>query len=132
MVREETRITDALGFPLKVKVSIGDHASLGCHRVSMDYETGLVAAEAEHRIEIQSGQSPSELTDTVSHEVYHMFCSIRHLITADEETQAEVFGQLVRYVCEACNDNADFEAMVQKGTKAWADVPDGWLEELRG
>lgn len=28
-------------------------------------------------------------------------------------------------------DEQAFEALVQKGTQAWADVPDDWLEELR-
>jgi len=29
-------------------------------------------------------------------------------------------------------DKAEFDKLVQKGTQAWADVPDNWLEELRG
>jgi len=29
-------------------------------------------------------------------------------------------------------DEAEFNKLVEKGTKAWADVPDNWLEELRG
>lgn len=29
-------------------------------------------------------------------------------------------------------NEAEFDKLVQKGTKAWADVPDDWLEELRG
>jgi hypothetical protein len=28
-------------------------------------------------------------------------------------------------------DEAEFDKLVQKGTQAWADVPDGWLESLR-
>ncbi len=28
-------------------------------------------------------------------------------------------------------DKGEFDRLVQKGTKAWADVPDNWLEELR-
>jgi hypothetical protein len=27
---------------------------------------------------------------------------------------------------------SDFEQMVEKGTKAWADIPDDWVDELRG
>jgi hypothetical protein len=29
-------------------------------------------------------------------------------------------------------DETEIEKMVEKGTKAWAGVPDNWLEELRG
>ena len=29
-------------------------------------------------------------------------------------------------------NEAEFNAMVEKGTVAWKDVPDDWLEELRG
>lgn len=29
-------------------------------------------------------------------------------------------------------DEAEFNAMVEKGTKAWAGTPDGWVDELRG
>ena len=29
-------------------------------------------------------------------------------------------------------NEAEFKEMVRKGTPAWADVPDDWLEELRG
>lgn len=29
-------------------------------------------------------------------------------------------------------DAAAFDEMVRKGTQAWADVPDDWLENLRG
>lgn len=48
-----------------------------------------------------------------------------------------------RYVCECEGwqsqaqplpkfDQAEFDGLVDKGTRAWADTPDKWLEELRG
>lgn len=33
---------------------------------------------------------------------------------------------------QATLDEAAFEELVRKGTQAWADVPDNWLENLRG
>lgn len=92
-------ITDALGFPLRVKIEYGDFEIAARHITTEDASTGLVSSDAEHRIEMKYGLRLEELVDFASHEVYHLFFSIRHLITADEETQAEVFGQLVRHVC---------------------------------
>ncbi len=36
--------------------------------------------------------------------------------------------------CDLKYDEEEFNLMVEKGTKAWADVPDinSWLEEIRG
>ena len=31
-----------------------------------------------------------------------------------------------------CGITARLNALIESGTKAWADVPDGWLEDLRG
>ena len=35
-------------------------------------------------------------------------------------------------VDETAKDRHEFEEMVKKGTKAWADTPDDWVDELRG
>jgi hypothetical protein len=35
-------------------------------------------------------------------------------------------------VDETAKDRHEFEEMVKKGTKAWADTPDGWVDDLRG
>jgi hypothetical protein len=32
----------------------------------------------------------------------------------------------------ALREAIEFEEMVKKGTKAWADTPDGWVDDLRG
>lgn len=37
----------------------------------------------------------SSLIVVSAHEVYHLFKSIRPLVSCDEETEAEVFGELV-------------------------------------
>ena len=35
-------------------------------------------------------------------------------------------------VVKTAKDRHEFEEMVKKGTKAWADTPDDWVDELRG
>jgi hypothetical protein len=35
-------------------------------------------------------------------------------------------------VDETAKDQHEFAEMVKKGTKAWADTPDGWVDDLRG
>ena len=35
-------------------------------------------------------------------------------------------------VIQALRQAIEFEEMVQKGTKAWADTPDDWVDDLRG
>jgi hypothetical protein len=35
-------------------------------------------------------------------------------------------------VDETAKDRHEFEEMVKKGTKAWADTPDNWVDDLRG
>lgn len=61
---------------------------------------GLVSADAPHTIQLQRGLDPLYLTEVISHEVYHLFYSVRHLITVDEEEQATIFGQLVKHIHE--------------------------------
>jgi hypothetical protein len=90
--------TDSLGFPLKVRILVGDFEKDGRH-VAYENETGEVAPDCEHRIEIRDGLSDAYLAEVVSHEVYHLFYSIRRLITVDEETESQVFGQLVNRAC---------------------------------
>lgn len=88
-------VTDALGFPLTLSIAVCEMDGAGRHTT---YETpeGEVTAMARHRIEIAAGLDPGELVNACAHEAYHLFYSVRALITADEETQAEVFGNLVR------------------------------------
>ena len=92
-------ITDSLGFRLDVTVSIGDFENLGRHITYQD-ELGKVPPDAGHKINIKNGLEADVLYFVVSHEVYHLFYSIRHLITADEEVEAEVFGELVKRVLQ--------------------------------
>ena len=92
--------TDSLGFPLTVQIEIGDFENSGTHRTYYETDSGLVGADALHRIQLQRGLEHGYLVEVVAHEVYHLFYSIRHLIAVDEETEAEVFGELVRRVYE--------------------------------
>lgn len=92
--------TDSLGFPLKVAIVVAEAGTLGAHLTYED-ESGHVAADAEHEIHILSGLAGGELINTAAHEAYHLFYSVREHITADEETQAQVFGQLVRRIVES-------------------------------
>lgn len=91
-------VTDALGFHLKMVVCIGALSKLGDHRTYEDSETGKVSSDAVHHLNIKDGLEPPVLTMVISHEVYHLFYSVRHLITVDEETEAETFGELVRRI----------------------------------
>jgi hypothetical protein len=92
----ERIVTDALGFPLKVAIVVRDLGQAAGRHVTYETPEGLVQPDAEHRIELDPSLEPGALIDACSHEAYHLFYSVRHLITADEETQAEVFGHLVR------------------------------------
>lgn len=106
MITKEQKIaTDSLGFLLTVTILVGDFEKEARHVTFEDYETKLVGPDAPHRIEVQLGLTPKQLNDAAAHEAFHLFYSIRHLITADEETQAIVFGQLVSQIHE-CFENA--------------------------
>lgn len=96
-MKEEKIITEGLGFPLEVTIAVGDFMVRGRHKTFTD-ERGFVEIGAEHRIEIKEGMIPLDFALVASHEAYHLFYSVRHLITVDEETEAEVFGYLVRRI----------------------------------
>lgn len=49
-----------------------------------------------------------------------------------EAKLGETYKQIALAAPVAKFDQAEFEAMVEKGTAAWANVPDNWLEEIRG
>lgn len=55
------------------------------------------------------------------------------LVTAEENLRTGELRNLVMVNFEAppAWDEAAFKAQVSKGTKAWAEVPDSWLEDLR-
>jgi hypothetical protein len=55
------------------------------------------------------------------------------LVTAEENLRTGELRNLAMVNFEAAPawDEAAFKAQVSKGTQAWADVPDDWLEELR-
>ena len=61
-------------------------------------QEGAVNPEAGHRIIISSELRGTEVAEVIAHEAYHLFYSIRPLITVDEETEAVVFGQLVKRI----------------------------------
>lgn len=90
--------TDSLGFPLRVEVIIDPNLDVLGKQVSFEDENGNVVADAPHRIFLKEGLSVPMLVDVISHETYHLFYALRAHITADEETQAEVFGNFVRNV----------------------------------
>ena len=91
-----------LGVDLVVEINVGDFPNLGEHRTFENSETHLVSADEVHRINIQQGQDLDSLAEVAAHEAYHVFHSVRHLITAEEEIQAEIFGQLVRRIFNHC------------------------------
>jgi hypothetical protein len=83
--------TNSLGFEIKLVITVGDFEKLGSH---ITYEENLNL----HKINIKSGLNSLTLSMVAAHEAYHMFYTIRHLITVDEETEAEVFGELVKKI----------------------------------
>lgn len=87
-------LCDALGFCLSVTVNLDNKNRLGSHKTWVNAK-GLVRRSSRHEIRLQPGMDRGTAEIVVSHEIYHLFYSIRHLITADEETQAEVFGEFV-------------------------------------
>lgn len=91
-------ITDSLGFELNVEITVGAFEKLGEHRTFENYDTKLVEAGSPHKINVRQGLTPTELVQVSTHEAYHLFHSIRHLITVGEETQAETFGGLVQAI----------------------------------
>lgn len=89
--------TDSLGFELKVDIELDERVNGGRHVVYAD-ENGRVPADAGHMIALSTSLDHRELVRIAAHEAYHLFYSIRDQITVDEETQASVFGDLVRAV----------------------------------
>lgn len=94
----ETMINDSLGFQLRVTMVVKefeDSITRGQHRT---YECdGKVQDGQDHYIELRRGLMGAERSEVIAHEVYHVFYSVRHLITVDEETEALIFGQLVKH-----------------------------------
>lgn len=94
-MKTEKLITNALGFPLRLTVEVGHFKVLGTHKTFQDADTGLVGKDTAHTIRIKAEMNQAALNMAVPHEVYHLFYSVRHLITVNEETEAEAFGELV-------------------------------------
>lgn len=90
-------VTDSLGFRLEVTIEFGAYPHRGRH-VTFETDAGEVTADSTHRIEVNESLVGPELAEVISHECYHLFYSVRKLITVDEETEAIVFGQLVKHV----------------------------------
>ena len=91
-------VTDSLGFRLELSMVLDDKIERGQYKT---YECdGKVLQEVGHQISINPDLRDAELAEVVAHEAYHLFYSIRHLITVDEETEAQVFGQLVKHLQE--------------------------------
>lgn len=90
----ERIVTDALGFPLIVEISVCEMEPRGRHKTYED-ESGVVD-DAPHKIELRAGVTGDELVEVAAHGAYHLFYSVRDRIATDEETEAEVFGHLVK------------------------------------
>ena len=89
-------VTDSLGFRLELSIIVEAMDGRGRHKT---YEQdGKVTPEASHKIIINANLRDDELAEVVAHEAYHLFYSVRHLIAVDEETEAVVFGQLVKHI----------------------------------
>ena len=109
----EQIVTEALGFKLELEITVGELDVRGRHRTHED-EHGQTCDE--HRIELRDGLSGGELAEVAAHEAYHLLYSVRNRITADEETEAEVFGHLVKRLYEAAQMPND-QALPQGGAK---------------
>ena len=101
-MRSEHLITDSLGFRLEVVVEAGDFANYGQHSTYADAENLKVGPAAIHTLRFRFGLPPETRQLVVAHECYHMFYAVRHLITVDEEMEAEAFGALVKRVHAIC------------------------------
>lgn len=99
-------ITDALGFTLKVEVAVGDFETLGKHHTYVN-EYGAVEKDIPHTIQLKMGMTGNILIGVAAHEAYHLFYSIRHLITCNEEVEAEVFGELVVRILKIYSGQVD-------------------------
>ena len=89
-------VTDSLGFRLELSIIVEAMDGRGRHKT---YEQeGKVTPEASYKIIINANLRDDELAEVVAHEAYHLFYSVRHLIAVDEETEAVVFGQLVKHI----------------------------------
>lgn len=137
----EKLVTDALGFKLDVTILFGEFETHGQHITFQD-ENGKVSADSPHTIKIQAGLDPAVLNGVVAHEVYHMFYSIRPLITVGEETEAEVFGELVgkiiqtpnvmKHVCELADDAENDNGYVCEKCQGDIVICTGCNEILKG
>lgn len=103
-VRSESEIlslkTDSLGFSLTVVIKVGDYPVLGSY-VTYQISEGEVIPSVPHTLKFKTGLTQGMLTQIIAHEAFHLFAALRHLITEDEEKQAEVFGELVRKIFDA-------------------------------
>jgi hypothetical protein len=91
-------VTDSLGFRLEVSIIIDTEMTGRGRHKTYEPEGGKVPPDAPHEIWLNSNLAGAELAEVIAHEVYHLFYSVRHLIAVDEETEAEVFGQLVSHL----------------------------------
>ena len=92
----ERIMTDSLGFALTVQIDVREMDGRG--RYKTHESDGRVAADAKHTIEISADLGGGELVEVAAHEAYHLFYAVRDHISVDEETQATVFGQLVKRI----------------------------------
>lgn len=95
----ESIVTDSLGFVLIVHIDIQEMDGRGRHKTHES--DGHVAVDAKHTIEISPDLCGAELCEVAAHEAYHLFYAVRDHITVDEETQATVFGQLVKRIVDS-------------------------------
>lgn len=125
-------VTDSLGFELRVNIEVGNFQFRGCHSTYENAETGNVDAGAEHHIQISRGMPIEERAEVVSHECYHLFYSVKHLIKVDEETEVEVFGQLNKHLFSLVERDAHPPQAAEPAAvgEPWAEVFDAEIARL--
>ncbi|MDQ3917192.1 MAG: hypothetical protein M3348_01705 [Acidobacteriota bacterium] len=89
-----------------MEIAVVESGPRGRHTTYED-EQGRVG-DAPHRIELRAGLAGGELAEVAAHEAYHVLYSVRGMITADEETEAQVFGQLVARIHAAAKAARSF------------------------
>jgi hypothetical protein len=90
--------TKSLGFKLTVRIEpLLRSKNRGQHRCT-ETPSGKVSRTHSHTILISPALYGEELTEVVAHECCHLFFAIREYIKVGEETEATVFGQLVKWI----------------------------------
>lgn len=98
MITKDKLETERLGFHILIDVVIDDdlQQNVGNYETIEHPITHLVPEGAPHTITIK-GQLQNPVL-IITHECYHLFYAIRHLIKCEEEIECEVFGDLCQNI----------------------------------